>query len=216
MPIWPPTSATLLAKLNSGSDPDAPDTFAALYRPSVYRFARRFGLQHADADDVAQQVVHSVSERLRQHERPADRGRFRSWLAQATRNAAINLVTRDQGHQGAGRTSVIKRLHETPAAEIDLEQIWLEEERLVLYRAAAAEVRGNCTATVWKAFEQTAVEGRSAELVAKELSVSVGVIYASRSRVLKRIRRVIERLNGDRVCDSSGEYHSMSLPEGDV
>lgn len=218
MPLWPPTSATLLSRLNSGRDPDAPQMFAELYRPSVYRFARRFGLQHADADDVAQQVIHSVAKCLVEQQRPADRGRFRSWLAQATRNAAINLVTRDLKLRGSGRTSVAEQLQQTPANELDVEQIWREEERLVLYRAAASEVRANCTDAVWQAFEQTAVVGRSAESVASELKVSVGVVYASRSRVLKRIRRAVERLRCGEMPlnDNAGAAgHSSSSPERD-
>lgn len=214
MPLWPPTSATLLSRLNGGQDPDAPQMFAELYRPSVYRFARRFGLQHADADDIAQQVIQSVSKHLKQNDRPTDRGRFRSWLAQTTRNAAINLVTRDRRLQGSGRSSVVEQLQQTPALEIDPEQVWREEERLVMYRAAAAEVRANCTEAVWQAFEQTAVAGRSVESVAAELSVSVGVVYASRSRVLKRMQRVIERLQCDEDAQPAGDQ--SSLPDGDV
>jgi RNA polymerase sigma-70 factor (ECF subfamily) len=53
----PETRETLLARLNSPRSEESWREFAAIYRPLVYRVAKAKGLQHADADVLAQQVL---------------------------------------------------------------------------------------------------------------------------------------------------------------
>lgn len=192
MSVWPRTSASLLLQLRDGDDQQVWEDFLKLYRPAVFRFARRMGLQDADADDATQRVLESVAQAFRNRPPDLQRGRFRSWMAQVTRNAALKLIERNHKHRGSGESDVLNMLHDIPAAESNVEKTWQHEERLTLYRTAATEVRSNCTPTVWAAFEQTSVVGRSAERVAEELGISIGVVYASRSRILKRIRKVVE------------------------
>lgn len=198
MSAWPLTSATMLSQMRNADDRSAWDRFADLYRPAVYRFARRMGLQDADAEDIAQRVLESVRSAFANRPPDLTRGKFRAWISQVTRNAAINVIQRDLKNRGTGRSTVLEDLHQHSADGTDLESAWQREEEIVLFRTAAAEVRSACTASVWTAFEQTAVEGRSTAAVAEELGVSAGVVYASRSRVLKRIRNVIERLISER------------------
>ena len=205
MSAWPLTSATLLSQLRNVDDRSAWDRFAELYRPAVYRFARRMGLQDADADDIAQRVLESVRNAFANRPPDLTRWRFRAWISQITRNAAINVIQRDLRNRGTGQSAVLDNLHERSNVSSDLESAWKREEEVVLYRTAAAEVRSGCTASVWTAFEQTAVEGRSTSTVAEELGVSAGVVYASRSRVLKRIRNVIERLVAEREDRDGGD-----------
>ncbi len=57
--------------------------------------------------------------------------------------------------------------------------------------------------TTWRAFWQTAVEGRPPAAVAAELGLSVGAVYIARSRVLARLKKRIEQL-GDDASDNHG------------
>lgn len=168
------------------------EEFAALYRPAIFRFCRRMGLQDADSDDATQKVLQQVA--LSFEKRPPDltANRFRSWLSQITRNTALKIIQRDHRHRGSGHSEVLQLLNAVAADDEHLDETWRAEERVAIYRRAAAEVRGNCTPTVWAAFEQTSVVGRSIEQVARELGISAGVVYASRSRILKRIRRIVD------------------------
>ncbi|HJN10352.1 MAG: hypothetical protein QGG09_11400 [Pirellulaceae bacterium] len=49
----PETRNSLLLKVRDPADADAWIEFAAIYRPVIYRLARRRGLQDADAEDLA-------------------------------------------------------------------------------------------------------------------------------------------------------------------
>ena len=54
MDNWPETSESLILRLNNQQDVAAWNEFLAIYRPVVLRMALRRGMQHADADDLAQ------------------------------------------------------------------------------------------------------------------------------------------------------------------
>ena len=55
----PVTRITLLNRIKDGADAVAWREFMALYGPVVYGFARRRGLQDADAADLMQEVLRS-------------------------------------------------------------------------------------------------------------------------------------------------------------
>jgi hypothetical protein len=55
------------------------EQFVGLYAPLVYGFARKKGLQDADAADIAQDVLTSVAQQMRQWEFDPQRGSFRGW-----------------------------------------------------------------------------------------------------------------------------------------
>ena len=58
---FPDTRASLLLQLQAGVDQDGWQEFVAIYRPIIYRLARKRGLQDADAQDLAQQVLVSIA-----------------------------------------------------------------------------------------------------------------------------------------------------------
>ena len=57
----PETRPSLLLRLVDRADQEAWREFAQIYTPVVYRLALSKGLQHADAEDQAQQVLAAVS-----------------------------------------------------------------------------------------------------------------------------------------------------------
>jgi DNA-directed RNA polymerase specialized sigma24 family protein len=73
----PDTRATLLARLRDPADADAWREFTRLYAGVVYGFARRRGLQDADAADLMQDVLRSVAGHVGPLEYDPARGRFR-------------------------------------------------------------------------------------------------------------------------------------------
>jgi RNA polymerase sigma-70 factor (ECF subfamily) len=61
---------------------------------------------------------------------------------------------------------------------------------------AVGQVRGEFSEPVWEAFWLTGVEGRAPDDVARSLGLSVGTVYQYKSRVVVRLRREIERVEG--------------------
>src|SRR5438132_7960469 len=88
----PATRASLLVRLRDGSDTEAWQEFVHLYAPVIYGFARKRGLQDADAADMMQEVLRSVSNAAPRLEYDPARGTFRGWLFTVTRNKVFSFL----------------------------------------------------------------------------------------------------------------------------
>jgi DNA-directed RNA polymerase specialized sigma24 family protein len=62
---------------------------------------------------------------------------------------------------------------------------------------AAEQVRGEFRQTTWQAFWLTAVEGQSAGAAAQASGISIGAVYIARSRVMARLKSIIEIVEGE-------------------
>ncbi len=74
----PETRHSLLIRVRDPSDHDAWTEFAATYRPVICRFAMFRGLQEADAEDLAQQVLLAVSDAINRWAPDPRRAKFRT------------------------------------------------------------------------------------------------------------------------------------------
>jgi RNA polymerase sigma factor (sigma-70 family) len=191
----PKTRVTLLARLKDGGDTDAWRQFVELYAPVVYGFARKRGLQDADAADLMQEVLRSVARNAEKMEYDPSRGTFRGWLYTVTRNKIYNFLN-GQRHRprAAGDDASQERLDSVPDRAPDPDEEWeLEYQRRVSAKAME-RVRGEFQPSTWKAFWGTAVEGRAAQEVGTELKMSPGAVYVAKSRILARLRDEVQKL----------------------
>src|SRR3954471_1163051 len=103
----PATRASLLVRIRDGHDAAAWREFVQTYAPVVYGFARRRGLQDADAADLMQEVFRSVAGAAGRLEYDPKRGSFRGWLYTVTRNKIFSFLqsqrrqVRGSGDSGA-------------------------------------------------------------------------------------------------------------------
>ena len=193
MTSWPDTRDSLLLRLGTAEDRAAWDDFVSLYQPLIYRYARGRGVQDADSRDVTQRVLCAVARAAETWKPGHQHGRFRGWLATVTRNAVIDLVKRRKT-VGSGRTSMMESLDRIPAPDDRESDDWNQEYRRQLLRHAARVIHGDFSPEVWQAFWETAIDQRPVAEVAKELGKSVGMVYTARSRVMRRIRDMAQRI----------------------
>jgi len=104
MPSPHETNPSLIMRLSSQSDVDAWCEFSKLYQPMVYRFARRRGLQDADARELVQNVMIGVAKAVQRWEPENRRGRFQTWLFRIARNQWITMISKRRLDVGAGGT----------------------------------------------------------------------------------------------------------------
>jgi RNA polymerase sigma factor (sigma-70 family) len=187
----PETRASLLIRVRDPADQAAWSEFVEIYRPIILRLARQKGMQEADADDVAQQVLVAVAKAVQQREHDPRRAKFRTWLGRVAHNAILNALTRGKPDRGSGDSALLALLsgHESHTGP-DSDLLRLEYRREV-FRWAARQVRKEFHQATWDAFWLTAVEGRAVEVVAEELAKNRGAVYAARSRVIRRIQEKV-------------------------
>jgi RNA polymerase sigma factor (sigma-70 family) len=196
MPSAPTTPPSLLFRLRDPRDHDAWQQFVELYGPLIYRFGRKRGLQDADAADLTQVVFQAVMGAIGRFEYDPQRVKFRSWLYGVVRNHFYRILRKQRSQALECGADAQRRLEEQPE-EDGAAALWVEEYRRRRFLWAAERVRGLVEESSWQAFWETAVEGRAAAEVAAVLGMNVGAVYTAKSRVLERIRRVIEELQDE-------------------
>ena len=190
----PTTQLSLLARIRDPRDGEAWAEFVEVYAPLVYGLARRHGLQDADAADLTQDVLRSVARAAPRFDYDPRRGSFRGWLFTVARNQLRkSALARKRQAPGCGGSDAQRVLEEQPAPEAE-EALWDQEYQARLFEWAAGRVRPAFRPPTWQAFWRTAVDGRDAGEVARELGLSVGAVYIARSRVLARIKEQLRPL----------------------
>lgn len=192
------TRPSLLVRLRDPSDGRAWAEFLEIYTPLVYRLARRKGFQDADASDLAQEVFRAVASAMERWDPDPAKGSFRGWLFRIARNHMINALAGQRRHpRGTGDTAANRLLERQAAPSEDDSALFEAEYMRRIFGWAIDQIRGEFREANWQAFWQTGVEGRDASAVAEALGMSVGAVYKSKSRVMARLRQVIERLEGE-------------------
>jgi RNA polymerase sigma factor (sigma-70 family) len=189
MMALPETRISLLTRLNDHADTAAWSEFCEIYERAIYGIAKKYGLQDADAHEVSQDVLLILSRKIRDFD-PDQGTRFRSWLSMIARNATIDLLRKNKRSLASPKDAHLSQVAAKQEA-IDSHLFDLEARR-EQFRWSAARVREGVAENVWKAFWMTAVCGEEPTVVAGKLGMSVGSVYVARSRILAKIRRLVE------------------------
>ena len=181
------TSSTLLDELQR-SNHQAWSRFVSLYTPLIFYWARQTGLQAADAADLVQEVFAALVVKLPEFQYDKSKS-FRSWLRTVTLNKWRELWRRRMLVHSQHSSDVPEN-----AVENELEELWEAEYQRYLLSRAMETVQVEFSQDAWAAFEQYAIHGRPVREVAEELNLSVASIYGVKSRILSRLRQILDGL----------------------
>src|SRR5262245_46693049 len=116
------TRPSLLLRLRDPKDAAAWQAFAEVYGPLGYGTARRRGLRHEDAEDVAQKVFARIVGAVRTFDYRPELGRFRNWLGTVVRNEANRFLKQTRNViEGRGGDENGLDATEAPAADSEWE-----------------------------------------------------------------------------------------------
>lgn len=202
------TRPTLLFKLRNWDDEASWHDFYRLYYNFVFGLARRSGLGHADAQDVAQDVFRRVAETIGDFETAPGRGSFRAWLANLTRWRIADRYRGFQPHERQAAaypsfhdststgTGTMDRIPDAvgqaapwgnPAAE---EHEWQHH----LINAAMTRLAQRVPARHFQIFDLYNREDWSVFRISRELGVNPAHIYVINHRLTKQLKTTVDEL----------------------
>jgi RNA polymerase sigma factor (sigma-70 family) len=191
----PETRASLILRIANPEDAQAWEEFLRLYQPVVYRLACRQGLQHADAEELVQEVMLSIARKVEDWDPNPERGRFRHWLFRIARNQIINQLSRRKYQAwGTGQSGIQLLLEQQVDPVGSLSELFEVEYRRSLFQHAAALVQASVKERTWNAFWLSAVRDVPMSEVAQQLGMSIGSVYIARNRVIAKLRIEVQRI----------------------
>jgi RNA polymerase sigma-70 factor (ECF subfamily) len=193
----PPTRVTLLARLRQHpADQAAWAVFVECYGRHIYRWCRQWKLQNADAEDVTQDILVKLSQKLRDFAYDPSRS-FRGWLKTLTHHAWRDFVDCHRRAQAGAGGGQVGELMQTLEAREDLVQRLQEAFDHELLEAAKVRVRLRVAPHTWEAFRLLALEGLPVAAVAATVQMQVAMVYVAKSKVTKLLQEEIQKLEAD-------------------
>lgn len=189
------TRVSLLGQLRRDPTSQAVwDAFVEHYGARIYSWCRRWNLQEADAQDVTQNVLLKLAQKMRDFEYDPARS-FRAWLKTLTHHAWSDYVeARRRPGQGSGDSQVGMVLESVEAREDLLKRLEEEFDRELLEEAMAC-VQMRVAPQTWQAFRLTALEGLSGAEAAERIPMAVAQVFVAKRRVQKMIQEELARLD---------------------
>ena len=186
------TRPSLLLRMRDLNDGVAWNTFIEVYGPLVYGYARRRGLQDADAAEVTQEVLTQVSQSIGAFNYQPERGKFRGWLGAIARSKTCQLLRRRKDKIQSGNDEMLNDV-ETSGSDT----LWDEQCQQHLLHLAMRRIRPRFEESTWRAFELAWLQDQPADVVSKQLACDVQFVYVAKSRVLKKLREEVCELADD-------------------
>jgi RNA polymerase sigma-70 factor (ECF subfamily) len=199
----PSTSMSLLGKASLG-DREAWEQIVYLYSPLVDQWCRRRPLNADAIAGIGQDVFLVLLKNLGQFKKDKPSHGFRKWLWRVTTNEINNYLRKvrnePQGMGGSAAREIIESYPDRSAEPRSMndDRPGRDDEGLIVLRRALELVKTDFEPRTYEAFREVVLNERPPADVARSLNLkSVGAVYTAKSRVMKRLRELLDQLGED-------------------
>lgn len=190
----PTTRVSLLFQLRHNPGDEAGwDVFVERYGRHIYRWCRQWKLQDADAEDVTQNVLLKLNEKMRNFRYDPARS-FRGWLKTVAHHTWRDFKDSPRHAPLGAADSGVQQQILSVAARDDLAQHLENAYDLELFEMAKARVRLRVAPHTWEAFRLTVLDGLPVAEVAERVNMQVAMVYVAKSKVQKMLQEEIGKL----------------------
>ncbi|MEZ5330015.1 MAG: RNA polymerase sigma factor [Verrucomicrobiales bacterium] len=159
------------------------------------RLLRETWLQEADAADVVQEMMRSISLAIERFDYDREKGTFRAWLFTVAHSRLCHYFRRQSRQPQPVSDSALQILVDQPSA--DEERDWDLAYKKRLFEWAADRVKSKVARNTWEAFWRVTIDEESVDKVAESLTMSPGAIYVAKSRTIVALKRELEEIIGE-------------------
>lgn len=191
------TRASLLQRVKDPRDEESWRQFYHIYQPLLYRYSRARGLSREAAEEVTQQCLAVLTEKMPTFEYSREKGGFKYWLRRIVNNKIIDYFKKRR--LPVARSADLRQAQQRETSPDELwEQQWQKKHLQYCLKLIKPEV----AATTYQAFQYHVLCGWSVQKVAETFKISVDQVYTAKSRVTRRLRAKMRELLGEQPAAS--------------
>jgi RNA polymerase sigma-70 factor, ECF subfamily len=184
------TSLSLLERLRQSPDDEVWNRFVAIYQPLIRKWLKPYAPSDSDIDDIIQDVMLTVFNKLKEFEHSQRVGAFRSWLRTTTVNRLRLMWRQRRPGSETDQCHLLGALDQLADSQSELSLQWDRDHDAHVAEQLLIQMEKEFAPATWQAFRWQVVEGTSARMTAKEMNLSVNAVLIAKSRVLKRLRQL--------------------------
>ncbi|MCM8538020.1 MAG: sigma-70 family RNA polymerase sigma factor [Lentisphaeraceae bacterium] len=188
------TRHTLLERVRDRADENSWSEFDKIYRPYIYKVIRRMNFTHEEAEDLSQNILVTLWEKIPEFKHNFRTGAFRTWLCTIIRNRAINIITKNK--RRASKLTIENEDALTPyiqTSQNDLELIAKEEWAAHITALAWKKIEVEFDENIRKAFKMS-LDNVPYEDISAQLGLKVNSIYVYKNKIKKRLTEIVRLL----------------------
>jgi RNA polymerase sigma-70 factor (ECF subfamily) len=194
-----PTRKSLLSRLRDWNDQESWKVFFDTYWKLIYNAGLKAGLSDAEAQDVVQETVISVSKKIPEFQYDSAKGSFKSWLLRLTSWRIGDQLRKRDAHIGASRaahsatgTATVERVADP--VSLHLEVTWDEEWEKNLMEAAIERIKKQVDPTQYQIFDLCVFKDWPVVKIARALKINPGKVYLAKHRIGRLIKKEVAHL----------------------
>src|SRR5439155_18450897 len=196
----------LLNRLKDWGDQTSWQDFFDTYWRLIYNVAVKAGLSDTEAQEVVQETVIAVANKIAEFKTDPARGSFSAWLMHTTRWRIADQLRKRQAEaernkaddapalqgEDTGLTDAINRVPDP--AGVRLETVWNEEWEKNLMAAALEQVKSEVSPRQFQMFDLHVLQSLSVRDTARTLQVRVASVYMAKYRISRMLKKEVQKL----------------------
>ncbi len=196
-----PTRQSLLSRLKNWDDQESWKVFFDTYWKLIYTAAVKAGLRDAEAQDVVQETVISVSKSMPNFKYDASKGSFKGWLLRLTSWRISDQLRKRRGEPAKMEDSGAADAAESviDSAGDGFEAIWEEEWEKNLVEAAMQRIKAKVDPVHYQIFDLCFLKKWPVLRVARTLKINPGRVYLAKHRTSHLIKKEIIHLQTELI-----------------
>ena len=195
VPDYNRTRTTMVLGLRDLEDQKVWNRFFESYWKLIYHSARKAGLDDADAQEVVQETVITITKKIGGFDYDRNKGSFKGWLMQTTKwkiADQFRKINRTKSRESDAMSEIIEEL---PDELANVDTFWKDNWQKELFDAAIEKTRDEVNPLYFQIYNRLVVKEIKAKDVARELAVPVSQVYLAKHRVTEAIKKSVEEMN---------------------
>ncbi len=184
------TRQTLLMRARNRDDQDAWGEFVVVYQRFIYHVLNRMNVSENDFDDIVQEVLVRLWEKLGTYD--PEKARFRSWLSFVIRNIVLNYIKKNN-IRIEKMAQLADESKESTRSQSEIDKMIEREWKLHISNLAMQTIKELFSGKAMEVFSLS-LQGLDSEDISRHLNIARDSVKVLKSRVKNRYMSEVKRL----------------------